>query len=259
MLNELVQEEPASALDPEIAGQFNAIGITKFKSFDPDARMKRVLTEAVATGNAAARSLAVRPRAAEGFRYYQDPGSSWTNQLFVGGYDFVTPPPVITKEGVKPFPSDGARKLSELSHTGGDCEYRWLHDVVCLEPTITAARITLERGGSNAGDPTMLPATLQGPADEIARVFGGQFEQALRTLPVGGWQGPVRSGFGLHLVELRSRKDGRQAKLEDVREAVERDLLHARTREASAAFYERLRANYDVRIEDVSADAQPAG
>jgi len=112
MLNELVQEEPAGALDPEIAGQFNAIGIAKYKSFDPDARMKKVLTEAVATGNAAARSLAVRPRAEEGFRYYKDPGSSWTNQLFVGGYDFVTPPPAITKEGVKPFPSDGARKLN---------------------------------------------------------------------------------------------------------------------------------------------------
>ena len=39
---------------------------------------------------------------------------------------------------------------------------------------------------------------------EVARVFGAEFAEAIKTLPVGGWQGPVRSGFGLHLVELRS-------------------------------------------------------
>jgi len=111
MLNALVQEEPASALDPEIAGEFYAIGIRKGTPFNPDARMTRVLTDAVATGNAAGRVLSAVPRPEEGFRYYDDPKSHWTNQLFVGGYEFETPPPVITKEGVKPFPSDGARKI----------------------------------------------------------------------------------------------------------------------------------------------------
>lgn len=128
-----------------------------------------------------------------------------------------------------------------------------------LDKTIETARTTLAKGGADVGDSTMLPATVQGSANEIARVFGGDFEQALRTLPMGGWQGPVRSGFGLHLVEVSAREDGRQAKLEDVREAVERDLLHARTEEASAAFYERLRANYNVRVEDAAADSKPAG
>jgi hypothetical protein len=45
----------------------------------------------------------------EGFTYY--PGSSWSNPLFVGGYEFMTPPPEITKAGVKPYPSTGARTL----------------------------------------------------------------------------------------------------------------------------------------------------
>ena len=39
-------------------------------------------------------------------------------------------------------------------------------------------------------------------------------------------------------------KSGRKATLDEVRAAVERDLLHARTQEAKAAFYERVRANY---------------
>ena len=42
--------------------------------------------------------------------YY--PGSAWFNMLFVGGYEFMTPPPEITPEGVQQSPSDGARKLN---------------------------------------------------------------------------------------------------------------------------------------------------
>ena len=34
------------------------------------------------------------------------------NGLFVGGFEFLTPPPEITKDGLKPYPSDGARKLN---------------------------------------------------------------------------------------------------------------------------------------------------
>jgi hypothetical protein len=33
------------------------------------------------------------------------------NPLFAGGYEFKTPPPLVTKDGIKPFPDLGARKL----------------------------------------------------------------------------------------------------------------------------------------------------
>ena len=41
MLDALVQEQPAEALEPEIGGQFAAIGIVKGKKFAPDARMRK--------------------------------------------------------------------------------------------------------------------------------------------------------------------------------------------------------------------------
>jgi hypothetical protein len=56
MLNEVVQQEPATALDPELMGPIAAIGIVKGKPFAPDARMKRILTEALAMANATSRS-----------------------------------------------------------------------------------------------------------------------------------------------------------------------------------------------------------
>lgn len=110
MLNALVQMEPAEAMDPELAGQFAAIGIVKGKKFSPDARMRKILDEAVAVGNAASRTLGTGSHPTDHYRFY-DKSSAWWNMLFEGGYEFLNPPPLITKEGVKPFPNSGARKL----------------------------------------------------------------------------------------------------------------------------------------------------
>ena len=112
MLNEAVQSEPATALDPELMGPIAAIGIVKGKPFAPDARMRKILTDALAVGNATSRSLLISPRAADWFYY---PGSAWTNFLFVSGYEFETPIPMISPEGVKPFPPTGYRMLDARS------------------------------------------------------------------------------------------------------------------------------------------------
>lgn len=109
-IDELVQQEPVGAGEPEIMGQLAAVGIRKGQPFAPDERMRAILEDAVAVGNATARTLSFAPRDEEGFAYY--PGSAWFNMLFVGGYDFVDPPPTITAEGVQQSPSDGARKLN---------------------------------------------------------------------------------------------------------------------------------------------------
>ena len=109
-IDELVQQEPAGSGDPEILGQLAAVGIRKGQSFAPDERMRAILEDAVAVGNATARTISFAPRESEGFAYY--PGSAWFNMLFVGGYEFLTPPPEITADGVVQHASDGARKLN---------------------------------------------------------------------------------------------------------------------------------------------------
>ena len=57
MINANVQNEPATSYDVELAGQLAAIGIVKGKEFAPDERMKKILTDAAAVGNAAGRAL----------------------------------------------------------------------------------------------------------------------------------------------------------------------------------------------------------
>ena len=64
---------------------------------------------------------------------------------------------------------------------------------------------------------------------------------------------------GVHLVELMLRSPARPATLAEVRADVERDLGHARLSEANAAFYDKLRAKYAVRIEGASPPGEPSG
>lgn len=80
-LYEIVQREPASMWDTELLGLFSAIGIQKGKEFNPDARMKKILTEAVVVGNATARAISFRPRL-DGAYLYE--GKGWYT-IFVGG------------------------------------------------------------------------------------------------------------------------------------------------------------------------------
>ena len=75
MLNQLVQEEPIGIHDPETRGLLAALGIAHGKPFTPDARMKKILTDAVAIGNGYARANTVFPRD-PGARIY-GPESEW--------------------------------------------------------------------------------------------------------------------------------------------------------------------------------------
>ncbi|MET0799829.1 MAG: DUF1254 domain-containing protein [Actinomycetota bacterium] len=114
IVNELVQQEPPGAGDPELLGLLAAIGIVHGRPFKPDERMRRILEEAVVVGNATARTVTFSARPEEGFAFY--PNSAWESALFVGGYEFLDPPPQITEEGPVAAPSDGARKLSSRTN-----------------------------------------------------------------------------------------------------------------------------------------------
>jgi len=84
-LDTVIQYEPADAYDPEPLGLFASIGIKKGKPFAPDERMKRLLTEGVAIGNAAARSISFANRDPSVYYY---PDRQWFAS-FAGTYDFI--------------------------------------------------------------------------------------------------------------------------------------------------------------------------
>jgi len=110
LIDENVQNEPATSYDVELAGQLAAIGIVKGEKFAPDARMKKILSDAAAAGQAFGRSLQWRfADTHPDWAYYED--SHWGNMLFEGGALFETPPPAFEDGMFKPYPPTGARTL----------------------------------------------------------------------------------------------------------------------------------------------------
>src|SRR6516164_8417008 len=83
-VNQVVQEEPNGAIDPETLGLLASIGIEKGKPFAPDARMKKILTESAAVGQATARAITYGCPLKEATLF---PNSAWVTP-FIGGYKF---------------------------------------------------------------------------------------------------------------------------------------------------------------------------
>ena len=114
LINENVQMQPATSYDVELAGQLAAIGIVHGKPFNPDARMKKILSDAAAFGQATGRALNWRYAMKHpDWAYYKD--SRWGSMLWQGGAFFETPPPVFEAGVFKPLPPTGARTLDSRS------------------------------------------------------------------------------------------------------------------------------------------------
>ena len=106
------------------------------------------------------------------------------------------------------------------------------------------------------GDPTLLPEGLDlaSPRD-IAETFGRDFADAVPELEPGAWRGPLRSGYGLHLVRIAQVEPGGLPPLAEIREQVIGEWQHARRQQAEERFYEALRERWTVEIKHPATSA----
>ncbi|MEZ5559099.1 MAG: peptidylprolyl isomerase [Pseudomonadales bacterium] len=98
------------------------------------------------------------------------------------------------------------------------------------------------------GDPFMLQRAYAARSErEIAELFGRDFAASLASLETGAWNGPVQSAYGWHIVYVDARLPAEQLPFQTVRERVGNDLQQRRRSEANEAFYQSLRARYEIR------------
>lgn len=103
----------------------------------------------------------------------------------------------------------------------------------------------------SAGDAFMLQRQYgELPMREVVRLFGSDFAGALAELPVsGGWQGPVRSALGTHLVRVTAFRAERLPDFDTIRAEVEADWHEATRRRLNAEAVADIVSRYDVEIE----------
>jgi len=105
------------------------------------------------------------------------------------------------------------------------------------------------------GDPFLLQRYYPERTEpELAKLFGGEFAKKLTELSVGEWHGPVLSGYGTHLVFVHAREDEHPIPFAEIRDRVRQDWEDAERADLNREFYARLRARYEVVVEDGEAD-----
>ncbi|MCC8428986.1 DUF1254 domain-containing protein [Reyranella aquatilis] len=123
LLNEAVQNEPTETLDPTTLGFWASIGIQKGKPFAPDERMRKILTEAAAVGDATGRSLFYRNREKEALFF---DNRKW-KRPFIGGYRFEWQPGVanLTGSAMYFFAATGVTPAMDTQVVGEGSTYPW--------------------------------------------------------------------------------------------------------------------------------------
>ena len=170
--------------------------------------------------------------------------------------------------------SDGIANRTEPTDAELEAYLKAHHDRFSSEPTFTFTQIYLnpDKHGarlqreaaqllaqlrrskhpdlSELGDVSLLEQQFAGLSlGEVSDRFGPSFSKAMDNAVPGQWQGPIRSGYGLHIVKVTDRVDGRLPALVEVRESVKREWMEARRLEISGSLYADLLKRYTVRIE----------
>ena len=131
---------------------------------------------------------------------------------------------------------DAAALLAQLNRAGGEADVSALGDAFLLERTFAAV-----------------------PAIDVAQQFGEPFATKLGEVSPGQWQGPIDSGYGVHLVFVSERTEGRVPRLDEVRDAVTREWDNARRLTTNDKLYEEMLKRYAVTIEAARVAANTAG
>jgi len=105
------------------------------------------------------------------------------------------------------------------------------------------------------GDPIMLPNIHSDRTEkELNMTFGGTFGTAVIELEPGEWQGPIESGYGLHLVKVTGRRESRIPAWTGVESEIRNDMQYEARRAAEDQLYQEIAARYQVAFEGEAAE-----
>jgi hypothetical protein len=86
---------------------------------------------------------------------------------------------------------------------------------------------------------------------EVERLFGKVFTDQLFKSDINSWQGPIESGYGLHLVRVSEKIDSGIPGLASVIEKVRTDLMFEQKKKMNEQIYKKFKERYEIVIEEI--------
>ena len=109
------------------------------------------------------------------------------------------------------------------------------------------------------GDPTLLETEIhEVDAQTISNLFGTDFARSIFLLKPGSWAGPVKSGYGAHLVQITDLRPATLSPFEEVRPKVLEEWRRQRENQTKAQYLGKLREKYGVVVDDSVGPPLPA-
>ncbi len=163
-------------------------------------------------------------------------------------------PPAPSEEDLRSYFADNAASFATTKRVG------FRHVFLGADNEVTPEYLAQVQGRlsnaaapeawRSAGKPFML-ARQFGPLDrlELTELFGGEFaDTTLETVEPAAWTGPIRSAYGLHLVQALSVIPPQTPVFESIREDVAAEFREAQITAHEADTWRDLRARYHVTI-----------
>ena len=108
----------------------------------------------------------------------------------------------------------------------------------------------LDREYQELGDSIMLESSFENISTaQIARLFGQKFSKNLDDVKLNAWVGPVKSGYGIHLVYIDKKTPRHLASLDRVKDNVALEYRIDAQKKAKDTFYDELQKQYEVKVE----------
>ncbi len=100
------------------------------------------------------------------------------------------------------------------------------------------------------GDTIMIDSSFRERSpDEVARILGREFADELFSIDKKGWQGPIESTFGLHLVYISDHIASQMPEFENIRENVKNDFMYDRKKKVIESAYNAVKSRYTILVE----------
>jgi hypothetical protein len=170
-------------------------------------------------------------------------------------FDDLSPVPEPTDEELKAYINDKparfiqARTLS-FAHVYFNTD-KGSEPAKIRAAALLAKLATDETLATDSGDRLLLPKHYSEVTErEVRNVLGEEFARDIFELPPDSWTGPVKSGYGLHLVKVTGITPDTMPPFAEMREEASREWQYEKGKALQDTFMKALRQKYHVTVED---------